>query len=171
MTVSAFSSAFGGTPPHNDTFLKSIRLGPYGRASGFPAYGTNGNYALFVFYQPVSIEKITLRSDGTVSTAGTVQFKVIANGTALNTANRTITAAEAATQFTDGSSFDIPLAADGTSGNLYSNVPAGSILVMTTASTVDASTSWIIDVVLRTKPFRRADGSAAGDGLGNVIQG
>lgn len=170
MAFSAHASAFANNLA-SDQFLQSIRLGPYARASGFPAYGTNGNYGLFVFDRPGDIEKITVRGEGTVPTAGTLQFKVIPSGSALSTANRTITAAEAATQLTDGTAFDVPLAADATSGILYKNIASGAVLVLTTASTIDANTSLVIDVIFRPKPFHRADGSAAGDGTGNVIHG
>jgi len=130
---------------------------------------TNGNYPAFVLPAQADIVKITYRL-GTVGTDSGDQitwFKA-APGTALSV-GATGTPISYTIELNGGSAaypIDVPFL----SGTAHHNLAAGTQIGFVTAGTISGVADFQYDIVYRTGPFYRADGSG-GAGTGNIIQG
>jgi len=131
----------------------------------------DGAHVCFVLPGPADIVKITVRADAIgAASADQITWKVAPSGTDLNAGagGTAITAALETNGLTADTAADIPL--DQTNSP-HKNLATGTQVFMLTAGTIASLAGFCYTIVYRMGPYRRADGSAAGDRLGNILQG
>lgn len=163
-TLTAHSSAFTGAP--DDQFYRTLQFGPLTNTAPLILY-TDGTYSLGMIPFNCDVIKISIRmKTESAANTDTIQFAIAASGTAIGSATAITAAQELKDQTADDTTYDVPL-----TGSAYKNVASGSVLCIVTGGTLASMAELTISVVCRVRPFRRADGSAAGDGTGNYLQG
>lgn len=150
-----------------DSFLRTVNFGPYAAAAL-----ADGNYPLFTLPDRASLTKITMRASAAgAASADKITFKKAAPGTAIGSATA-ITDDVETDGLTADALFDIPLdTVAAAASTAHQNLAAGTQISMTTAGTIASLAGLMISITYRVGPFRRADGSTAGDGAGNVLMG
>ncbi len=156
--ITPATNIFQGTI--NDQFLKTIHVGPLVAAD----IAGDTSHVLAVLPQDCDIVQLTFRMKTESAASETFQFVVAASGTAI-TSGSAITAAQDGDGGTVDTTYIVPLTGNNT------KLAAGTAVGVATTGAITLVANLCVQITYRPRPFRRADGSAAGDGLGNYLQG
>jgi len=144
----------------DDQFLKTIHVGPLVAAD----LGSNVGYILAVLPEDCDVVQITFRVRDEFASGETFQFVAAASGTAIGSGSA-ITAAQDGDGGTVDTTYIVPLTGNNT------KLAAGTAIGVLMTGSASLAVGFCVQITYRPRPFRRADGSAAGDGLGNYLQG